>query len=92
MHSLFGTARNRTWDLSISSRTFYHCSTATHIYWLMKQLVFAVLRDLFCRCKCMYVFVRNSVFTPRDVESLIGTLLIARAYESDQPTKFTAVF
>jgi len=29
MRSLFGIARNRTWDLSIPSRTFYHCSTAT---------------------------------------------------------------
>jgi len=29
MHSLFGTARDQTWDLSIPSRTFYHCSTAT---------------------------------------------------------------
>jgi len=29
MHSLFGIARDRTWDLSIPSRTFYHCSTAT---------------------------------------------------------------
>jgi len=29
MHSLFGTARDRTWDLSIPSRTFYHYSTAT---------------------------------------------------------------
>jgi len=38
----------------------------------------------------MHVFVRNSVFTPRDVESLIGTLLIARACESDQLTKFKA--
>jgi len=31
MHLLFGTARDRTWDFSIPSRTrtFYHCSTAT---------------------------------------------------------------
>jgi len=29
MHSLFGTARDRTWDFLIPSRTFYHCSTAT---------------------------------------------------------------
>jgi len=28
MHSLFDTAWDRTWDLSIPSRTFYHCSTA----------------------------------------------------------------
>jgi len=29
MHSLFGTTLDRTWDISIPSRTFYHCSTAS---------------------------------------------------------------
>jgi len=48
MHSLFGTARDRTWDLSIPSRTFYHCSTAPP---KKEQLNQTCQNDTACLCQ-----------------------------------------
>jgi len=87
MHSLFGTARDRTWDLSIPSRTFYHRSTNTPCRVTLRcrrcghrrtvQKITSV--DWFhslraCTCTCVYSQILHSTHCDYNIMSILEQL------------------
>jgi len=88
MHSLYGTARDRTWDFSIPSRTFYHCSTATpqRNIILMKWSNEHRLRTV----KNAFVSGMFSLFSADDIETICG--LFVRTSSASSSSKSSDVW